>query len=502
MNTSKRYYGEWKRQSQKIVLKSANKFRASSKFRERIGQIVADPHNQLELHISSHTCNVFKRVDLGSLFKRFGAVVPGSIHFEYCKLINLTSFPPMSKISFRCCRIEGNDKRLDVARLGILEEASFISMDPENYHLLSHLKSVSISCTDSITDVSCFRNVPTLKLSSCQKVSDVSSLENVVDLSLSFCAGLANISGLAKLQVLKLESCRTVKDLSALKYLRELHLVRFEGNDLSHLPKLVKLILFDCQYVKDITMLKNLKQMQVSYCDRLQRFHGLDNLKDLCIGDAFTETTRLIVVTGTRVFSNLRSLKALGMKFSDEEENSESNLEDETTPFNLSWNHIRNVRYLTLYKCKLDEFPESFTHLHSLTICRCRDFTFLPALPHLGYLEIEECAKLKQLQLSGSGGGRGGEGDEKKEGSFKEVPLYSVKIIQCTGLTEIHVFRKVCHLIVENCEKLSSLLATNCEIEYVKSKYCSKLTVGTDLVLRHESYDVEANNYLSLYEDD
>jgi hypothetical protein len=494
MNTSKRYYGEWKRQSQKIVLKSANKFRASSKFRERIDQIIADPHTQLELHISSHVCNILKRVDLRYLLKLSGPVIPGSIHFEHCKLINMASCPPMSKFSCHGCKVEETGKLFDVASVRILEEASFIAMDLENYHLLSHLKSVSISCTDSITDVSCFRNVPKLKLSSCQKISNISSLENVVDLSLSFCGGLVNISGLNKLQVLKLESCRTVKDLSALRKLRELHLVGFEGNDLSQLQMLVKLVLFDCQYVKDITMLKNLKHLQISCCRQFQQFHGLDNLKYLRIGGPCTEPTRLTVVTGTRAFANLRSLKASRIKFSNEE-TSES--KGETTPFNLSWNHIRNVRYLILYKCKLDEFPESFTHLHSLTICRCRDFTFLPALPHLGYLEIEECVKLKQLELFGSGEKSGG--DDKEAGDYMKTPLYSVKIIKCAELMEIQVLRKVCHLMIENCEKLTELM-TNCEIDYLETKNCSGLTVDSYLILRHEIYDLKSNHSLKLYE--
>jgi hypothetical protein len=500
MNTSKRYYGEWKRQSQKIILKSATKFRASSKFRERIGQIIADPLTQLELHISSHVCNILKRVDRGSLFKTFGPVTPGSIHFEYCKLISLTSFPPMSKISFRCCKIEDNDKRLDVACLKILEEASFISMDLENYQLLSHLKSLSISCTDSITDVSCFRNVPKLKLYSCPKVSDVSSLENVVDLSLSYCDGCTNVSGLAKVLILRLEGCPNVKDLSPLKNLRELHLVRFEGNDLSPLQTLVKLVLFDCPYVKDITMLKNLKQLQVSYCDQIRQFHGLDNLKDLCIGGAWAEPIKFTVATGNPAFAKLDRLKALGINFF-EDEKSESKLEDVSTPFCLSWKHIRNARFLSLYKCKLDSFPESFTHLHSLTISHCRDFAFLPALPHLGYLEIEECVKLKKLQLFGNEEEES-VGDERKEGHYMKTPVYSVKIIKCMELTEIHVHRKVCHLVIDNCEKLSSLLVTNCVIYHLKTKNCLILTVDTDLVLHHENDDVNAGSYLSLYEDD
>jgi hypothetical protein len=307
---------------------------------------------------------------------------------------------------------------------------------------------------------------------------------------------LANISGLVKLLILILESCPTVTDLSSLKNLRELHLVRFEGNDLSRLPKLVKLVLFDCQYVKDITMLKNLRHLQISCCRQFQQFHGLDNLKYLRIGGPCTEPTRFTVVTGNRVFANLHSLKASRIKFS-EEETPESQCE--TTPFNLSWKHIRNVRFLILYKCKLDEFPESFTHLHSLTISNCRDFTFLPALPHLGYLEIEECVKLKQLQLSGSGGGEKSGGDDKEGGDYMKNPLYSVKIIKCAELMEIQVLRKVCHLMIENCEKLTELM-TNSEIDYLETKNCSGLTVDSYLILHHEIYDLKANHYLKLYE--
>jgi hypothetical protein len=120
-----------------------------------------------------------------------------------------------------------------------------------HYYLLSHLKRLQIVTCPSITDVSCFRNIPDLTLIECSEITDVSNLANVRVLDLSFCPGIRDVSSLGKVHSLTLTGCSSIEDVSALRNVHKL--------DLSY-----------CSRIRDISSLSNV------YSLKLQDFQGSD----------------------------------------------------------------------------------------------------------------------------------------------------------------------------------------------------------------------------------
>jgi Leucine-rich repeat (LRR) protein len=121
----------------------------------------------------------------------------------------------------------------DDSSRNILEEVEFSSIHPRNYQVLSHLKSVSISKTRIITDVSCFRNVKKLKFHGCPCITDVSCLKEVYDLELSWCNGITDVSSLGKVYRLNLSESENINSVSALGNVHELNLIGAEGLEMS-----------------------------------------------------------------------------------------------------------------------------------------------------------------------------------------------------------------------------------------------------------------------------
>jgi hypothetical protein len=97
-----------------------------------------------------------------------------------------------------------------------------------NYQSLSHLKRISIRKCQTITEVSCFRDVPHLTFDQCNGITDVSSLTNVSHLNLSSCGG--------------------IRELTGLNSVISLHLNKFFGNDISPVKNtLESLFITSCQ---------------------------------------------------------------------------------------------------------------------------------------------------------------------------------------------------------------------------------------------------------------
>jgi hypothetical protein len=111
-------------------------------------------------------------------------------------------------------RVSGSSS-LDVSCLQISEEASFYSVNLLNYHCLAHLKFISFSFVVSITDASCFSNVPKLEFCECPKITNISSLRNSRELRFSFCDGIVDVFCLGKVDKLSLEGCEYIRDVSA-----------------------------------------------------------------------------------------------------------------------------------------------------------------------------------------------------------------------------------------------------------------------------------------------
>jgi hypothetical protein len=183
INTSKEYFGEWKKQTQVIVLDSeyALKFLRLPEFSYRIIQLMEDSLHQLELHVM-HTR--FKTEELRSFdrVKCFSAVrcnlpkLPGIVshlYFHECHIDEFPCDPVITKLDLEDCTIGPNRQRtVDLSTLTVAEEASFWEMELRNYQCLSSLlKSVSIERCDSIVDVTCFRNLQKIKFESCPNIT-------------------------------------------------------------------------------------------------------------------------------------------------------------------------------------------------------------------------------------------------------------------------------------------------------------------------------------------
>jgi hypothetical protein len=219
MNTNNEYYGEMKRRTRFITLtrSSSNDFKADKKFRKRVFRLTDNSLNQLELHFTDWGR---KRINLRSFL-----TFPLSIRLVRF-VVNLRGCPPLLKFSCHDCGIASGGNWIDIDILVILEEASFVNMNLRNYHKLSHLKSLSISHTDSITDVSCFGNIPVLKLHDCNAITDVSRLSKVHELELSYCDGITDFSSLGRVYNLNLQGCNNISDISVLG---NIHILNLEG---------------------------------------------------------------------------------------------------------------------------------------------------------------------------------------------------------------------------------------------------------------------------------
>jgi hypothetical protein len=116
----------------------------------------------------------------------------------------------------------------------------------------------------------------------------------------------------------------------------------------------------------------------------------------------------------------------------------------------------------------------TLSHLRSLSLSYCGDFTFLPELPSLGYLTIDHCDRLITLHLIA----------EKAK-----FPIYSVIIRQCKNLQEVTVTRKISKMKISYCDRLSQIDAQS-QIGFLRSDYCQRCALQSDtaknVVLFHE----------------
>jgi hypothetical protein len=427
LNTNQANFGEWKKRSQVVVLRLsyAKKNISSSQFRARILRTIVDPLHQLELCISPwkytdyfHKLETAKGMnELKSLVITDCKVTPLPFKMEEmflhnCSVADLERFPPLKKLSLSYCTT-GDDYTavVDAASLqGISDEASFNCMDLENYRVLAHLKSISVGNTDSIFDVSCFRNLQKVHFQSCPNIIDVSGLKNVHDLSLIDCDGVIDVSSLGKVHHLVLSECKNVSDVSALgnvhilnldwcsqvrdvsmlKNVYELHLCGFEGDDLTGLENLRKLFMTYARNVEDISMLKNLNILDIDHCPGISHFAGLNKLRTIKIGVSSTlsELAMLFKVhSGFEVFSGLTKLSAVRV-FIEEDDQAPSPFLMKVT---LSFKYLRTLRSLTLDNCHFQRLPLFFLQLKSLHILHCSCLESLPELPDLEELIIREC---------------------------------------------------------------------------------------------------------------
>jgi Leucine-rich repeat (LRR) protein len=484
-------FGEWKKESRLVVLSSfyAKRYSMSSLFRNRILTLINNPLEQLILQFD--TVSYRFEIDVRNLsgilqFKAEAstiAVIPSRIHevsLIGCTIGTLMDCPPIRSLTIVDCNqmdSDHYDSCIDAACFTILEEAFFesvqYSMIINNYPTLGHLKTLSISNCDSITDVSCFRNVQKLSLNSCANITDVSSLGNVRELTLTYCSGITDVSSLGKIYQLSLKGCDNisdistlgnvhslnlsycplVSDISSLKNVYELELCEFNGTGFAGLEKIEKLV-FNSPSITDIGKLTTLKELDIFGESAFSHFYGVPGLFKLTLGYVDMYSNRFRIDSGEEVFHRLVDFTATGVTLTQKEETIRS------YPNYLYWNHLGNLHSLTLISCSVDQIPESFPRLRSLTMTDCNDLSFLPVLPSLGYLEINSCLGLKTLHLQ-----------HIAENKF---PLYYLKIEYCLKLNKVKVSHRISQAEILRCPELSYLIV-QCPVTTLKLKGCDKL---------------------------
>jgi hypothetical protein len=130
----------------------------------------------------------------------------------------------------------------------------------------------------------------------------------------------------------------------------------------------------------------------------------------------------------------------------------------------LSWPNLINIRHLSLEETNFSEIPSTLSLLQSLTVKGDPRFTYLPELPSLGSLIIENCNNLRNLHILG------------EELTF---PVYSVKILNCVSLKTVEVSRKVSKMNVVGCKKLISVVA-NSPVGHLEAVDCQKINLRGD----------------------
>jgi hypothetical protein len=507
LNTSQEYFGELKNHSQIVVLEGcyADKYLKSSQFRERILRTIITPLEQLELRCNFPTIPLtfsqeIKLATLNNLgrINKIAAnqyrindfpVHLNELTLQKCEIFNPENCPPLRSIHLEKCTLNGQ-KTIDVSLFRILEEASFNGMKIRNYRSLAHLKIVCIKNNDWISDVRCFRAVKKLTFNFCPRITDVSSLGKVHHLDLAYCDGitdvsslgtvhklclgacenLTDVSALGNVPNLNLAGCTKLKDISCLRNVLELGLFWFSGNDdLSALEKVHKLSVTHYPQLSSIRMLKNIQELDITDCAKITDFKGLHSLKKLTIGSYWDgesdEDFQLPfhVTDGIEIIHNLKECVLNGIIFNgvNEQEVHKEGLTSETsTTTVLSFCHLKDIQKLTFHDCVFRSFPERvFDRLQCLTIHDCYEFTSLPELPSLGYLNIDRCQSLTHLRLSAPN---------------SKYPLYSVKIFLCVALTGITVNRRINRMSIRNCDLLYQITIKN-KVDHVRTESCSNL---------------------------
>jgi hypothetical protein len=522
MNCSIAHFGEWKKQSQVVVLPTlyADKFRKSLKFRQRILQAIANPFLQLELHDAALYSNTtptgldgeFCRLVLHSFHINYFPVVSDELCLQRCNVESFQNCPPIRKLTLEEVIIGTNpisngSSTLDISLVTIREEADFAYMNLLNYQTLSHLKTISISLCDSVTDVHCFQNVKKLRFHGCPNITDVSCLSKVYDLELSACVGITDISSLGGVHILNLfesanisdisalgnvhtldlRGCDQITDVSALKNVVELKLEDFDGDDLSGLEKVEKLGLI-YSAASDVTMLKNLEALDIYECRSISHFQGLTKLRALTIGleEDDEQDSHFPIKSGLEIIRQLTSLVVTSVLFEEKEEEEEAN----SSSVKLSFHHLQNLQSLALNYCPFFGIPATLANLRSLTIYGCDKFTELPDLPFLRKLSLHYCANFKKLELS------------SRTASSNLDRVYSVDISSCFELRTVLVNRKVSRMIINGCKRLYQL-TVNDSIGYLKTEACPELLIdGTELVsCYNKGKDVEQAYLKNHYQD-
>jgi hypothetical protein len=442
MNTRKSFFSKWKKESQLITLSYplVETYYHSPEVREKVLQYIEDPRTQLDLNFNYNYEDGERNVNLKDIegTRRIcisrATVVPCPLfHVDELELVDCTltdtSFSFYSKIKVFIFQDDASDVSFDLGPLENLECGEFSFRQCINHDCLSHLLSLEIGYCDSITDVTCFRNIPKLTLTQCCNITDVSSLGNVRELDLSCNDGITDVSALGNVHTLSVNSCENLIDVSALTNVHTLDLGCCPLiADVSGLKSVVVLDLSECFRITDISMLSALEELTLRNCEGIHTLAGLHHLKKLEVDEMSQLRSDSIPITNK--LSQLQIHENL-IIVTDESE------------YSQGFNYFPKISTLKFYDCPLLPDLPSFPNLRSLTVGGCKNFSFLPFLPALGYLEIYFCAELESFDILGA--------------PDLKYPLYELNIHNCLRLRKVSFRRKVFQCRINWCEELKTM---------------------------------------------
>jgi Leucine-rich repeat (LRR) protein len=286
-------------------------------------------------------------------------------------------------------------------------------------------------------------------------------------LRLDGCDNIEDISALGNVHTLGLSNSLSVMSVSALRNVSDLDLTGFRGNDLSGLKSVVTLDICQASSVTNITMLKTLKKLVINHRNNITDFRGLASLKALHTYDIPEDDEDdndeedeqhnpcpFLIAQGVETFSQLVDLNMYGCVFESEQQLQSEN----GSPVQLHFSHLRNLRTLSLQECVFSNFPKDFPVLQALTLVDCAELISLTDLP--GYLETEDCKKLKKLSINGN----------------NKFPVYKVKVRECQELTGVQVSRRISKLSIVACDKFKDLEVYS-QVGRLRISFCSQFKV-------------------------
>jgi hypothetical protein len=303
-------------------------------------------------------------------------------------------------------------QQIDLSPMKNIEKGYFEMPKCINYHTLANLKCLQISNCETITDVSCFRNIPNLALDHCSGIIDVSSLRNVHTLNLSGCDG--------------------VLDLSSLEWVYSLTFHEFQGTDLSGLKNVAFLDISRSRNVADVTMLRTLISLKIRLCSKIESLSGLSKLKALFVSRRMS--------SGNEVFSHLSNLSLHYTYFQNPSTTPQENLQ-----FLAS---LQNLQELEICACFFRVELPLMASLRSLNLKSCLDQGVMPIMPDMPLLSrltflfcdmtslhIKGAHQLRELKVSNC-----------RNLNLIDRKVFKCEVTKCDQLKGIKFQQRVAHL--------------------------------------------------------
>jgi hypothetical protein len=472
MNTKKLYFEKWKKESQIIVLRYplVEQFYQSAEVQQKVFQYIIDPRKQLELFfnydddvfkiygkkfVDLNLMNNVKRISIHGAKVKLASVDVEQLEFINCSFDNFSMFlfPLVKTLVYKDYFSE---EVIDLAPLNGVENGFFDITRCINYHCLANLKSLDLSYCDSVTSVSCFQHIPKLRLSACPSITDIGSLAGCYELDLSCNDSIDDVSAFGNVHKLILCNCVNITDVSSLGNVHTLDLSECSNiTDVSGLQSIVVLNISGCFKITTVNMLTSLHELRIRGCTNINSLLGLSQLKNLEVDDKIK-----LLSTCLNVVSRLTEFTIRSNMFAVETNSKGIIVEDSImSPMFLSC--LQSIVTLKIYRFNfLEEFP-TFPFIRSLSLWRCDNFTSLPLLHSLGYLEISHCDNLQFLTLFGA--------------NDLKYPIYNLEIKYCLSLQKVSFQRTISRCEIASCERLGKMEVLS-QIDLLRLNDCQRVS--------------------------